>query len=1645
MGHINGDVVSKKMTLQLVNTDKTRVVNHTYSASISAANKVTINAKNSVNNATIQANAAKVAPSGKEQTAKETGSANIKAPGALNIANINLPTINNVPFPDFRLPTGPNGLFIYSDGPESRYLIETNPLLTNLGNYLGSDYFLGNVGFNPNKDITFLGDAFYDTRIITQAILEQTGQRYLTSNVGSDLTQMQQLMDAAASQKNKLNLALGIALTAEQVANLTQDILWYEKIDVNGKTVLAPKLYLAKLTRDNISNGALIAGRDIDINTGEITNSGAMLANNTLSLKSDSTIRNDTGTLSGGGDISLTAKDDILNLSGQIKGKNVAITSVDGLVINQTLSQQNQYDANYVTTDIGSTSQITSTGALTINAGTHIVNEGAHIAAKGDAALHAGNDILFTTIEDKTHKIITGARSTHEALTIQHQGAELVTGGDISLNAGENLTLTSANVTTQNDLNIKTGGSITIDTAINESYQSNKGRGKTEISHQKRHQASNISGANVAITSGESVTLSGSHLLAKNSASITAKDDINILAVNDSDYHYVEEKKKKSFGRSKTTIHESLNETVKGSAINAGSDITLTAQALSSTPTAGGDSDISIIGSELNAQNNINLNTDGDVILAAQQYKEYERNETIKKGFGGLSNKHKGSIDDATLLNSSYALSGNNINVNAGNNIAVVASEVVSNGEVNLAAIDEVLISAGEVLKQSQQWSEESSFLSGGNLFEMETKRDSTETSTAQSSVIQSGANLNINAGSIKVVGSDIVAGKNLALTADTGDIEILAAKETTTTRSFEETITAGFGDMDEIVKVEDGQLKISLGKAAYDKVDNQTDSANHKGSKLVANNTVNLNASADILIEGSTLNADANKNNNGDINLTAVDNITIKEAKDNLKSQTEEIHGKAEVSLVVQHQAVEVAKAAMAVKAADKALRQSQKDYKQYKKQLDSLENTLATLQQEYDERKPGVNFEDIEELTDLVAQVKSDEAWYVAGITLAAADAVSKTTLLVQQIAAAAQSSGTYGFNAGLNLDIEASKTKSQHQQTTSVASTLSGQNITINAGNKEGNHATLQGANLKANDSISLDANEVNILASKESESRKSSTKSGSISASMTVYGASSGINLNASLNRSESTSNSLTHTNSTVNADNINITSTQDTNIIGGNVNANKALNVNVGGDLNVASVQDRHSSSNKGMGFSGGLSLSGGEVPSEGKKTGGIINNSDGNAGNVTGANAGTNASSGRSNSKDTLLTTLTSGGNANITVGGNTDLQGALIATVDNEGNDLGNLNLTTDTFTYADLSNTDYSQNQSMGINTSVGVNGGEIDATNNSTNLQYKNESDYSKGKNLATLGLGTVLINDTENSDNITALNRDTLNTEKELFDVDRKQGDIDVTLDHRLLSEDGRKEIKEDIDNVGENIQIVAQNVPAAEGGNVVENAVGKTLDTLGELTAGVIPSNKNHGGIIAQLPGLIGIADNKHRVIEGKGKGKGKSNDVYVNGMMNTEAAAKEGAKNVTGSVNSTTWYNPTHGLLGDLLESAVDKFGNHIGVQTGISKQIETLQDNNSNKVIHMHSQGNLISVEGANTNNTYKSYGSPMSKNSVTEKFNVLDPEQDIQQNEGDYVSKPSNVMNPKTWDMPGHGTENYGAAREISLNQSTENGTTE
>ncbi len=169
-----------------------------------------------------------------------------------------------------------------SDNPKSPYLITVNPKLDGLGQldpnlfgdlnkllgispsaapretnraytdekqFLGSSYMLSRIKLNPDYDYRFLGDAAFDTRYVSNVVLNQTGSRYL-NGIGSDLDQMRYLMDNAANTQQSLGLQFGVALSADQIASLDHSILWWESATINGETVMIPQSLPVAKRRD---------------------------------------------------------------------------------------------------------------------------------------------------------------------------------------------------------------------------------------------------------------------------------------------------------------------------------------------------------------------------------------------------------------------------------------------------------------------------------------------------------------------------------------------------------------------------------------------------------------------------------------------------------------------------------------------------------------------------------------------------------------------------------------------------------------------------------------------------------------------------------------------------------------------------------------------------------------------------------------------------------------------------------------------------------------------------------------------------------------------------------------------------------------------------------------------------------------------------------------------------------------------------------------------------------------------------------------------------------------------------------------------------------------------------------------------------
>ncbi|QCD45662.1 hemagglutinin repeat-containing protein [Campylobacter mucosalis] len=555
-------------------------------------------------------------------------------------------------------------------------------------------------------------------------------------------------------------------------------------------------------------------------------------------------------------------------------------------------------------------------------------------------------------------------------------------------------------------------------------------------------------------------------------------------------------------------------------------------------------------------------------------------------------------------------------------------------------------------------------------------------------------------------------------------------------------------------------------------------------------------------------------------------------------------------------------------------------------------------------------------------------------------------------------------------------------------------------------------------------------------------------------------------NLNITTDKDTSTNITGSNIKAN-NNININTSNDTTIKGANLRANNTLNLNTN-NLILQSQRDIYQSNYKGTSLGAGIGFSG-----LSKTQSNQINNNTPvkpsliskdhfvDISTIKPSSINSNFSQDKLNTinKQTILSSITAN-NLNINTKNNTHLKGSMIAagSFDENGNfiDNKNLNLTTNTLTYENLSNTSYTKGISLGIGLNYALNSNnnkqnnkdntQTDTTNtNKSNNQENNKKDkdtnqhnkissinytnnrnlnYTHSKTLATIGQGSINIKDKENSDDISRLNTDTTKINKDLYSTNISSN-INSTLDTRLLSKEGREQVKREFEDMDKNMATIAQALPDENSDNPFEASVGYVWNVLGALSLGVLPTNENLGGLLGNMPGYFGYEDSQFEVLGDK-----NSRNVYGNGILNTKEDALKGGRNIIGSDDFQVWYNPSRGFLADGIEFLVDKFNG----KTGISKQITKKQNELSDLIqyyIFMHSQFHEIAKYGVNNKNTYYSFGAPMRDETLIKIYGKPNENNEkklkILKRPGDYISYPENILNPKTWFMPGHGTENY------------------
>ncbi|WP_250548353.1 filamentous hemagglutinin N-terminal domain-containing protein [Pseudomonas congelans] len=548
-----------------------------------------------------------------------------------------------------------------------KYLIETNPVLTELKQFMSSDYLLAGLGYDPEVSAKRLGDGLYEQRLVQQAVVARTGQAFIDGQTSNE-AQFKYLMNNAIASKDKLNLAVGVSLSSQQVAALTHDIVWLEEHEVNGEKVLVPVLYLAQADNRLGPTGALIAGNDVSLIAGQnLDNVGTLHAANNLSAVSGNNLIN-TGLIEAGNRLDLLAGNDLINTAGGIiKGRDVSLTAINGDVINERsiTSMDNSVLGQRHNEFADSAARIEAANDMSISAGRDFINKGSVLESGRDMSIQAGRDVTIAPTE-VTNSLFSDSK--HNSSDITQLGSTASAGRDLTVQAGRDISVIASQIDAKRDIAMAATENLTISSAADEEHSLSKSKKLTrQEDHVSQVAADLDAGGSVALQAGQNLAVISSRITAGKEAYLVAGENLDILAAQDSDYSLYDKKKKGSFGAKKTKRDEITDVKNIGSEITTGGDLLLA---------SGGDQKYQA--AKLESGKDLTIQSGGAVTFEGVKDLHQESHEKSKSDLAWNSSKGKGNTDE-TLRQ----------------------SELVAKGEVAIRAVEGLKIDIKQVDQQS--------------------------------------------------------------------------------------------------------------------------------------------------------------------------------------------------------------------------------------------------------------------------------------------------------------------------------------------------------------------------------------------------------------------------------------------------------------------------------------------------------------------------------------------------------------------------------------------------------------------------------------------------------------------------------------------------------------------------------------------------------------------------------------------------------------------------------------------------------------------------------------------------------------------------------------------------------------------------------
>ncbi|XUT47421.1 hemagglutinin repeat-containing protein [Burkholderia sp. F1] len=585
------------------------------------------------------------------------------------------------------------GLFHPNPAPDARYLIETNPAFTSQRRFMSSDYYLQQLGLNPDQTERRLGDGFHEQWLVRNQITALTGKAVLGpyTNVQA---MYESLLGAGAALAKSLDLPLGMGLSAEQVSQLTGNVVLLETRVVDGQSVLVPVVYLAKADQKDMSKGPLIAADNIDLkDVQSFTNSGAITASGKVSIDGKQ-IDNRYGTLQSGGHMALATRGDVDLTSANVKASSLQLQAGGNLLLDtapQTQKQVNADGATRVTTTLGPTAHIDVTGDAAIGTGGDFRQNAGALSAGGNLGMQIGGDWTLGAQEAGEKKVAQRSNGVSDTDIRRAVGSSVKVGGASAIAVGGDLTAHGAQIDLGGGGAIAAGGNVTLGAArttstVNSSSAGNEGsRSYAETYHTSDQTLTGTTltgGDSVAIVAGKDLNVIGSAIsLEKGNATLAAAGDVNIGAATETHELNAHETHSRSGVVSGSKVASGIDQTMT---LNRGSLVSADGVTIAS------GRDLDIQGSTVVGTNDVTLNAARNATIATtrdtlQSSSYYEKRESGLMSGGGLSVsvgssslKTTSQTHEITNNGSTIGSLNGNLSISAGNDLHVTGSDLIA-------------------------------------------------------------------------------------------------------------------------------------------------------------------------------------------------------------------------------------------------------------------------------------------------------------------------------------------------------------------------------------------------------------------------------------------------------------------------------------------------------------------------------------------------------------------------------------------------------------------------------------------------------------------------------------------------------------------------------------------------------------------------------------------------------------------------------------------------------------------------------------------------------------------------------------------------------------------------------------------------------